>query len=257
MKNRVKELLKSGQPAVGSWISLPSPASAELMAGMGFDWLVIDTEHGATDYETLEDMIRALKGADCAPMARVPWNDPVLIKRVLDRGASGLVIPMISTGEEARAAVAACKYPPEGIRGIAGTRTSRYGMDLMDYYHDWNKQGVVVCQIETEEGVKNIRDIMSTPGVDAIFVGPNDLSAGLGVFRQFDHPKFKEAMERIIKAGRETGVPTGYHAGSADEALAKIEQGFQFVAVASDARFMAAAASGAASKILGGLKRNG
>ncbi|MGE5576096.1 MAG: HpcH/HpaI aldolase family protein [Syntrophothermus sp.] len=255
MKNRVKELLEAGKPAVGSWVSLPSAASAELMAGMGFDWLVVDTEHGATDYETLEDMIRAMKGTDTVPMARVPWNDHVLIKRVLDRGAYGLVIPMVSNAEEARAAVSACKYPPEGIRGIAGTRTSRYGMDLMDYYNDWNKEVVVVCQIETQQAVDNIYDILSTPGVDAVFVGPNDLSAGLGVFRQFDHPRFQEAMERIIKAGKETGTAIGYHTGGADEALAKIAQGFQFVAVASDVRFMAGAASGATAKIFGGTKK--
>lgn len=243
MKNRVKELLKSGKPAIGSWLSLPSPASAELMAGMGFDWLVIDTEHGASDYETVEDMMRAMKGTETIPMMRVPWNDHVLIKRALDRGAYGLVIPMVNSAEEAKAAVAACKYPPEGIRGIAGTRTSRYGMDLMSYFGDWNNEVVVVCQIESEQAVNNVYEIMSVPGVDAVFVGPNDLSAALGVFRQFEHPKFQEAIQRIIEAGKKTGVATGYHTGSADEALQKVAQGFQFVAIASDVRFMSAAAS--------------
>lgn len=252
-ENRVKQLLQRGESAVGHWLTMPSPAVAELMSGVGMDWLLVDTEHGAADWETVEDMIRAMKGTDVVPLVRVGGNDPALIKKALDRGAFGVIIPLVSTPEQAKAAVAACKYPPEGIRGVAGTRVNRYGADLAEYFAAWNRQALVIVQIETTEAVTNVDAIAAIPGVDVLFVGPNDLSAGLGHFRQFERPEYTRAVDQILRAARAHGRAAGIMTGGADETLARIDQGFRFVAVGSDARLLAGAAAAAYEKIRGGL----
>ncbi len=243
IENRAKRRLQQGYPVIGHWISLPSPALVELLAGFGMDWLVIDTEHGPAGWETVEDMIRAMKGTVVTPLVRVAANDPAVIKKALDRGVLGAVIPLVGTAEEARAAVAACRYPPEGIRGVAGTRASRYGADLPQYVAEWNREVLVVCQVETAGALDNVEAIAATPGVDVLFVGPNDLSANLDRFRQFDHPDFTRAVDRILAAAGRHGVATGYMAGSVEEALARIDQGFRFMALGSDARLLAGAAA--------------
>ena len=243
IENRTKRRLRQGYPVIGHWISLPSPAVAELLAGFGMDWLLIDTEHGPAEWETVEDLIRAMKGTLVTPLVRVAGNEPVLIKKALDRGAMGALIPLVRTAEEARAAVAACKYPPEGIRGVAGTRVSRYGADLPHYVAAWNREVLVACQIETAEGLENVDGIAATPGIDVLFVGPNDLSANLNRFRQFDHPEFVRAVERVLAAATQHGIAAGYMVGGVEEALARIDQGFRFMALGSDARLLAGAAA--------------
>ncbi len=251
--NRVKQLLQRGEPAVGHWISFPSPAVVELMASVGMDWLLIDTEHGATDWETVEDMIRALKSTEVVPLVRVGANDPALFKRALDRGAMGTITPMVSTPEQAKAAVAASKYPPLGIRGVAGSRVNRYGADLPQYVAEWNDQVLVILQVETVEALKNVDAIAAVPGVDVLFIGPNDLSAGLGYFRQFDRPEYISAVTKILQATRTHGKIPGIMTGGADETLDRIDQGFRFVAVGSDTRLLAGAAGSAYEKIRAGL----
>lgn len=251
--NPVKERLAQGLPVVGHWVSLPSPAIVELLAAYEMDWLVIDTEHGPAGSETLEDMLRAMKGTSVVPLVRVLANDVGLIKQALDRGAYGVVVPLVNTAEQAEAAVAAAKYPPDGIRGVAGSRVSRYGADLQEYFAAWNRQGIVVCQIETGEALANVDAIAAVPGVDVLFIGPNDLSANLKVFRQFDHPEFKQAVEQILKAARRRGIAAGYMASSAEEVLERIAQGFRFVAAGSDARLLAGAAAATYGKIRAGL----
>lgn len=251
--NLVKSRLTSGLPTVGHWISLPSPSVVELMASFQMDWLVMDTEHSPIQGERLEDLLRALRGTDVVPIVRVAANDVALIKQALDRGGYGVVVPLVNTAEQAQAAVAAAKYPPEGIRGVAGTRVTRYGMDLPDYFTRWNSQVVVVCQIETAEALANVDAIAAVPGVDVLFIGPNDLSANLGHFRQFDHPEFLSAVDRIVTAARRHGIAVGYMCNSAEEVLQKVDQGFRFVSAGSDARLLGAAAAAIYGKIKAGL----
>jgi 2-keto-3-deoxy-L-rhamnonate aldolase RhmA len=251
--NHVKAHLKQGLPVVGHWVSLPDPSIAELLASFDPDWLVIDTEHGPATWERVEDMLRAMKGTNVVPIVRIVNNDPGLMKQAFDRGAYGVIVPMVNTAEEARSAVAWAKYPPEGMRGVAGTRVSRYGMDMAQYFPEWNAQVLVILQIETREALKNVEAIAATPGVDVLFVGPNDLSANLNVFRQFDHPEFTKALQVIQAAAKKHGVATGYMTGGAEETLQRIEQGFQFVAAGSDARLLAGAAKATYDKIRDGL----
>lgn len=252
-ENPTKQRLLRGEPVVGHWISFPCPAVVELLASFGMDWLLIDTEHGPADWERVEDLLRAMDGSGVTPLVRVSANDPALVKRALDRGAFGVLVPLVSTPEEARTAVAAAKYPPEGIRGVAGSRINRYGADLADYFAQWNQQVLVMVQVETTEALARVDEIAAVPGLDVLFIGPNDLSASLGVFRQFDHPEFRRAVDRILDAARRHGKACGYMAGSPDEVLDRIAQGFRFVAAGSDARLLASAASAAYTTIRRGL----
>ncbi|BAS27820.1 HpcH/HpaI aldolase family protein [Limnochorda pilosa] len=257
MGNRVKERLKQGLPSVGNWINIPSPAVAELLAGHGMDWLLVDTEHCPTDYETIENLLRAMRGTEVVPLVRVAGNDPVLIKKALDRGALGVLVPLVNSAEEAAAAVAAAKYPPEGIRGVAGTRASRYGADLRAYFASWNQDVLVAVQVETRQALEQVEAIAAVPGVDVVFIGPNDLSANLGVFQQYDHPAFAEAVARVLRATRAHGVAAGYMASDSASVLAKIEEGFTFVSAGSDTRLLSAAAAATYGAIERGLGERG
>lgn len=251
--NLVKRRLQQKLPTVGNWITFPSPPLVELIAGYGMDWLMIDTEHGTASWETVEDMIRAMRGTDVTPLVRVGGNDPVLIKKALDRGAMGVLVPLVNDAEAARAAVAACKYPPDGIRGVAGTRANRYGADLPQYFAEWNRNVLVACQIETVQALENLEAIAAVRGIDVLFVGPNDLSAGLNRFRQFDDPEFKRAVKRILEQSQRHGIATGYMTSTADEAVARVKEGFRFVSIGSDARLVAGATAATYEKIRAGL----
>ena len=245
MANRVKELLQRGEVAVGCWLSLPSPEVAEVLAELGPDWLLIDAEHGPASDETVENMIRAMRGTQVVPIVRVAANDAALIKKALDRGAHGVLVPLVSSPDDVRAAVAASHYPPRGIRGVAGTRASRYGLDLEAYFREWSQQVLVAVQVETRQALEQVEAIARVPGLDLLFVGPNDLSAALGVFRQFDSPEFNRALDRVVAAARRAGVAAGYMAVNAEDALARIRQGFQFISLASDVRLLMSAARSA------------
>ncbi|MBM3470082.1 MAG: aldolase [Armatimonadetes bacterium] len=251
--NPLKSRLAQGLPAVGHWISIPSPSVVELLAAFEMDWLLLDMEHGPANTETVEDLLRAMKGTGVTPLVRVVANDVGVIKQALDRGAYGVIVPLVNTPEQAQAAVAAAKYPPEGIRGVAGSRVNRFGADLPDYFARWNSQVVVICQIETTEALASVNEIAATPGVDVLFVGPNDLSANLGCFRQFDNPEFKAAVERVLAATRRHGIAAGYMASNAEEALERLAQGFRFVAAGSDTRLLSGAAAATYAKIRAGL----
>ena len=251
MPNPLKQRLRAGKPAIGTWLSFASPGVAEALAVLEPDWLLVDTEHGAIDEQTLEEMVRAIRAASASvtPLVRVAANDVALIKKALDRGAMGVLVPLVNSPDEARQAVAACRYPPEGIRGVAGTRASRFGLDMADYFATWNDDVLVGVQIETRSALESVELIAAVPGVDLLFVGPNDLSASLGVFRQFDHPDYQAAVRRILQAARSAGKAAGYMARSAEEAAARIDEGFQFVSVATDARLLMGAASQAFERL--------
>ena len=235
MENRVKRLLKNGQVSAGAWLQLTSPMSAELMARAGFDWLIIDMEHAPGDYLNLAAQIQAMGATDCVPFVRAPWNDPVAIKRILDTGAMGVLIPYVNSGEEARQAVAACKYPPDGIRGVAGSpRAAYFGQNSMDYLRDANQQILVIVAVETGEAIDNLDEILATDGLDGIFIGPMDLATSMGHFGDPSHPEVQEAIGLIEKKTISAGKFLGTVGGSWEQARKKYDRGYQLLMLMSD-----------------------
>lgn len=240
--NRVKQLLQQNQAACGTWVSLCSPIAAEAIGLCGFDWLLIDMEHGAGDYQTLVSQLQAIACAgESEPIVRVQWNDPVIVKRVLDAGARGVMIPGIKTAEEAKRAIASTKYPPQGFRGIASVRGGKFGLDP-GYLKEANDQILIYLQVETKEAVKDIDTILDVPGIDVCFIGPNDLSADLGHIGDLGHPETVAAIERVEKAAKARKIPLGTVSRGWDAAKALYDKGYLAVSVQSDVNFLISAA---------------
>ena len=241
-KNTVKEKVRRGEPSIGTWVSSGSPLITEVLAHTGFDWLTIDLEHNAIDLQDAVHCFYAMGGTDTIPFVRVPWNDPQILKRTLDIGAYGVVIPDIKNPEEAEMAVKACRYAPDGFRGIGSTRGALYGGP--DYYEHANEEICVVLMIEDVEAVQKIDDIMSVSGVDVCFIGPNDLASSMGVSLGLDnpHPEHRAAVKRVVEAGRRHSVPVGIHCGGVGELNRRIEEGFTWLPLASDVRLLRGAA---------------
>jgi 4-hydroxy-2-oxoheptanedioate aldolase len=241
--NPVKYNLHHGLPAIGTWISLCSPASAESMARVGWDWLVIDVQHSPVGFDTMVNSFRAAQLGGAVPMARVPWNDIVWMQRILDAGALGLVIPMVNSAEDAEKAVANTKYGGSGIRSFTSGRISSYA-DTSDYggdYTDWANDNIaVIPMIETVQAVKNAEAILSVEGVDGCFIGPRDLAISMGVKPHETGPggEHEAMMMSVLEAGKKVGTAVGKHCDDADEVNERIAQGFQFLALASDAGMM-------------------
>jgi 4-hydroxy-2-oxoheptanedioate aldolase len=239
--NPVKQKLRSGQPTFGTWLSLGDLYATRVLARMGFDWLTLDIEHSAIDWSRATTIFGAVADAGCVPLARVPEGSHHYIKRVLDAGAWGIVVPMVDTEEQARVAIAAAKYPPIGNRSVGGGMHSmNFQAAAGEYYEKANDEILVVLQTESPRGVENAQAIYSLPGCDAIFIGPNDLRFQMrksdGTFpTAAEH----EAMvQRVIEVGKKVGTPTGIHAMDPDSALERARQGMQFIAVGSDLRMM-------------------
>jgi 4-hydroxy-2-oxoheptanedioate aldolase len=249
-KNRVKELWREGKAAVGVWMVLGSPITAEIIANMGCDWIVVDTEHGSIDIGTTQSIIQAVSYTGTVPMVRVPWNDPALIKRALDAGAYGLVIPMVNSREEAVRAVQAARYPPLGVRSFGGPRARLYGG--VDYFEHANEEIALIVQIEHIDAVNNADEILSVEGVDGFFIGPTDLAISMGLKPGLDQtdPRHVEAVSKTLAAGKKYGVAGGIHVGSAAAANERIAQGFQFIGLSSDEGFVRSAASSALSQVV-------
>lgn len=246
--NHVRRRLAQGEPSVGTWLSLPSPEVAEYTSKLGFDWLVVDTEHNPIDIRTLARMFAAMSASSTAPMVRIPWNDPQNFKRVLDAGAWGIVVPMVNSREEAEMAVEATRYHPMGSRSVGGGRHAlSWDTSAADYYRHANDEVLLVMQIEHIDGVEHADEIFSVPGIDACFIGPNDLAAsmglGLGVPLEFDHPRVVEAEEHVRETAKKHGIAPGIHCSSAAAINQRIEEGFQFCAMASELRYMLASLS--------------
>jgi 4-hydroxy-2-oxoheptanedioate aldolase len=243
--NHVRARLRAGEPSIGSWLSVPNPLSARLMGQTGFDWLTVDMEHQPIGIESAAQMFAVIAATGTAPLARVPWNTAENIKRVLDCGAWGIVVPMVNTRAEAEAAVAAAKYPPQGIRSVGGTlHALNFGTDAPTYFARANEEILVVLQAESPAAVENADAILSVPGVDAVFIGPNDLLSQMGMSPKMesDHSRFVEALDHLVKTARKHGVAPGIHTADHEAAVRRIGQGFQFVAIASEVRFMVAEA---------------
>lgn len=241
--NRVKTLLKEGKPALGVVMTLPSPPAAEILARAGFDWMWIDLEHSPIDLETADRMIQALQGTETVPIVRVAWNLHWLAKPVLDMGAMGVIMPWVNSKSEAVDAVQALRYPPEGVRGVgASVAARRWGLPTSEYLKVANREILAILQIENIEAVNHIDEILAVPGIDVIFVGPNDLSASMGLLGQTTHPRVEEAIQKVLAATKKSKVPVGILGFSPDDANRRIAQGFQFIAVASDAGLLSSGA---------------
>jgi 4-hydroxy-2-oxoheptanedioate aldolase len=206
-ENSLRKKLQSGQKALGCWLALGNAATAEIAGLAGYDWVMIDHEHGPGDFQSAIAQMQALAAFETTSLLRVPWNDPVYIKRALDAGAEGIMVPMVETADEARAAVAACRYPPNGIRGAAtsSVRAADYGLAEADYVAGAEAQLMIICQIETLTGIENIEAIAAVEGVDMLFVGPSDISTNLGYAKQRDHPKVKEVLAEVEKRIKDAG----------------------------------------------------
>jgi len=248
-KNRVKELWREDKAAVGTWLSLGSPIVAEIIANMDFDWVVIDTEHASIDIGTTQSIIQAMLATNTVPIVRVPWNDPALIKRALDAGAYGLVIPMVNSKEEAIRAVQASRYPPVGIRSYGGPRARLYGGT--EYFEHANEEIAIIIQIEHIDAVSHIDEILSVEGIDAFFIGPADLAASMGLQVGLDNndPRHIEAVNTVLASGKAHHIPGGILVGSPEAANQRIAQGFLFIGVSSDEGFLRSATSATLSKI--------
>jgi 4-hydroxy-2-oxoheptanedioate aldolase len=245
-RNAFKHAIAEGRRQIGFWLSLGSAAVAEVVSGAGYDWVMIDAEHGPNDLSTVVDQLRVLEGGSATPVVRPAWNDPVLIKRLLDAGAPSLLVPFVRSAEEAARAVAATRYPPRGIRGVATSqRASRWGQ-RSDYLERYEDELCVIVQLETGGSLAELETIAAVPGVDALFIGPSDLAADLGHLGETDHPAVQAAISDAIARCRRAGKPTGTFALAEPEARRYFELGVTFVAVGTDAGVLRRGAEGLA-----------
>jgi len=235
----LKKRLRAGEITFGAWLSFSAPAVAEIMAGIGFDWVLIDTEHAPFSLESLTCVLMAFNGQPTVPIVRIPNNDIVIIKQILDLGAGGILVPNVRSPEEARQAVAACKYPPEGSRGFGPRRASDYYRQTEKYVRLANDSLIVAIQIEHDEGVKTAREIMEIPGIDVVLLGPMDLSASFGLLGQLEHPKVIEAIEKVIAEAHRAQLPVGIPIDAPPDVVAHwVSKGCQFVIVGEDHSFL-------------------
>ena len=238
-QNVFKQALVAGRQQIGLWVSLASPYSAEIVAGAGFDWIVIDTEHSPNEVDTTLAQLQVVAAYPVAPVVRPAWNDKVLIKRHLDIGAQTLLIPYVQTADEAAAAAAAIRYPLRGVRGVAGvTRASRFGR-VSDYTRRAEQELCLIVQVENRAGLDNLEAIAKVDGVDGVFVGPADLAAGLGHLGEQSHPEVQSAIRDAIARIRACGKSAGILATDEASARRYIEWGTTFTAVGLDAMVLA------------------
>jgi 4-hydroxy-2-oxoheptanedioate aldolase len=248
--NHVLRRLRAGEPSLGTWLALPSPEAADYVATLGFDWLTVDTEHNAIDIRTLGQMITVIAAHGTAPMVRIPWNSPENFKRALDAGAWGLVVPMVNSRAEAEQAAEATFYPPKGTRSVGGSAPAlRFGAAGREYHDSANDEIALILQIEHIDAVEKCDEILSVPGVAGCFIGPNDLAAsmgiGIGVPLESDHPRLVEAIAHVCETANRVGVAPGIHTSGEEGAKQRIEEGFRFLALASELKYMMSGLSGA------------
>ncbi|MCA9076054.1 MAG: 2-dehydro-3-deoxyglucarate aldolase [Planctomycetaceae bacterium] len=244
-RNPVKSALKEGKPQVGTWLSFGDMLATRLMARIGFPWLTVDMEHSPIDWAQAANLFGAIADAGCIPIARVPRGDHDLIKRVLDGGAAGIVVPMVDTVEQAKVAIAAAKYPPVGNRSLGGaTHALNFDATAGDYFKHANDEILVILQTESPLGVDNAEEIYSLPGVDAIFVGPVDLRAQMRSEDGTDptDEEHEAMLQRVLATGKKVGTPVGLHVRTVEQVEQRIEEGWQFLAIGSELSMMVAEA---------------
>ena len=250
-QNAIKKTLAGGGRVLNAWLAIPSSYSAELMAHQGWDSVTIDLQHGPVDFQAAVGMLQAISTTQSVPMARVPWNDPALIMKLLDAGAYGLICPMINTKAEAEAFVAAARYPPLGHRSFGPNRAVQYGG--ADYWQHANEEVMLLAMIETATALENLDQILSVRGLDGTYIGPSDLSLSLGrspTLDPTDEGVFA-AMKTIREKTRQKGLVAGVHTDSAQTALKRYNEGFQLCTVLNDARLLMLAAQAAVREVKG------
>ena len=243
-ENRAKRLLQEGKKISAAWAQIANPLSTEILCRAGFDLLILDMEHGPNDIPSLLAQIQAMNGYPTVPIVRAPWNDFVMIKRILDIGAYGVLVPYINTKEEAEQAVAACKYPPEGIRGLAGsTRAAGFGQNSLQYFSKANDEILIIAQVETEQSVDNIDEILEVSGIDGIFIGPMDLATNMGHLSDPSQPDVQKTIKAVAEKVLKSRKFLCTISKDWNQAKSLLDQGYQMVTLMSDAVGLAALAS--------------
>ena len=250
-KNKLKQMFKKGESAVNGWLQIPNSFTAELMANQNWDSLTLDMQHGMIDYSNAVSMLQAISSTNVVPMARVNWNEPGQIMKILDAGAFGIICPMVSNKKEAEKFVKACLYPPKGYRSYGPIRGLVYGGS--DYAEEANDEILKFAMIETKESLENLDEIMETPGLDGVYIGPADLSLAIGQKPSFDKPEGDPVYDEIMKIlehAKKNKIIAGIQNGQPEYAEKMIKKGFQFVTIGSDQRYMTAASKSALGKLI-------
>ena len=255
-KNKVKQMMAEGKPVVNGWLQIPSTVSAEVMAHQGWDSLTVDMQHGLVDYTNALPMLQTISSTDVTPLARVNWNEPGQIMKILDAGCYGIICPMVSNKEEAERFVQACMYPPNGYRSFGPIRGLIYGGP--DYTKHADTEILKLAMIETKEALEKLDEIMSVKGVDGIYIGPADLSLALGEEPGFDRPENTKAYSeiiRILEHAKKHNIFAGIHNGTTEYAKKMIDKGFNFVTIGADQRAMSAGAKAIVEKMKGSISK--
>ena len=251
-KNKLKQMFKEGKPIINGWLQIPSAFSAEVMAHQGWDSCTIDMQHGVIDYSNALNMLQAISTTDVTPLARVNWNEPGQIMKILDAGCYGIICPMVSNRKEAENFVKACLYPSKGYRSFGPIRGLLYGGN--DYAKHADNEILKLAMIETKESLEKLEEILDTPYLDGIYIGPADLSLAIGEEPGFDKSEnsaaFKEIL-KILEAAKKRNLLAGIHNGSAEYAQKMIQKGFNLVTVGSDQRFISSGAKTSIEKLKG------
>jgi 2-keto-3-deoxy-L-rhamnonate aldolase RhmA len=243
LKNNLKLKLQSGELCLGTWITIGNPDIVDILKNLEFDWFLFDTEHSYLSIETVKTMMQVLgDDSKITPILRVGICDQLLIKRALDIGGHGILVPLVNTREDAERVVKYAMYPPKGIRGAGSARASAFGMKMAEYLRSANDEVLVAAQLETMEAISNMNEIISTKGLDIAFVGPSDLTMSFGLIDDRWNPKVVEAMTKVVKACQDHGKTPGTMAVSIEEARKWIGLGFKFVSLASDAKLLVSGA---------------
>jgi 4-hydroxy-2-oxoheptanedioate aldolase len=254
-KNKLKELFRLGKPIINSWLAVPSSFSAEVMANQGWDSITIDMQHGLIDYSNAINMLQAISTTNTTPLARVNWNEPGQIMKILDAGCYGVICPMVSNRKEAENFVQACQYPPKGYRSFGPIRASIYGG--YDYANHADNEILKLAMIETKEALEKLDEILDTPNLDGIYIGPADLSLSVGEEPGFDKPENSKAfseISRVLEAAKKRNLLAGIHNGTPEYAQKMIDKGFNLVTVGSDSRYIASGAKSDLEKLKGTKK---
>jgi 4-hydroxy-2-oxoheptanedioate aldolase len=249
-KNKIKELIKAGKPVINGWLQIPHSYASEVMAKQGYDSLTVDLQHGVVDYPNALQMFQAISTTDVVPMARVNWNEPGQIMKILDAGAYGIICPMVSNKKEAENFVKACMYPPKGYRSFGPIRGLLYGG--ADYGKYANEEILKFAMIETKEALSNLDEIMSTEGLDGIYIGPADLSLAVGAEPSFDIPETSPVFKvilTILEHAKKNNIIPAIHNMSPEYAQKMLNLGFKLVTIGADQRYMSAGAKSAVDKI--------
>jgi 2-keto-3-deoxy-L-rhamnonate aldolase RhmA len=251
----IRQRVLAREFVAGTWCNLGSSLTAEMAALAGFDWVLLDLEHGCGDLAALVPQLQAVSATPATPIVRVSWNDMVQMKRVLDLGAAGVMVPYVNTPDEARAVAAAMRYPPDGVRGAAKmTRASGFGYYADEYLRRANDELLTVVQVETEQAVAHAPETAALDGVDVLFIGPTDLSLNMGIPQQLDAPKFRDGVARVVAAARNAGKAAGILLASPAQVPRAVDDGFTFVALSSDGSMVAAGMKAALEALRAGRR---